>query len=113
MSTEKYRDLKCSFCQNFFEKPKITACGHNFCFKCLQKYREALPRNQGSSENMIKCPNVNCERIFKIEEFKPEELAPNQILETLVVRAKEEIKQFGEKFCIIHKSKLMKTICLK
>ncbi|KAK6172519.1 hypothetical protein SNE40_016155 [Patella caerulea] len=48
---EQTDNINCSICLNGFTEPKTTACGHQFCVKCLEDYVSKVGK-----DNRFPCP---------------------------------------------------------
>ncbi|KAK3595582.1 hypothetical protein CHS0354_009538 [Potamilus streckersoni] len=49
------KQLNCPICLETFESPKVLACLHTFCEKCISKHVSGL-REEGTLLNVIACP---------------------------------------------------------
>lgn len=36
LAHERYNELSCPICMEFFISPVPTSCGHTFCYRCLE-----------------------------------------------------------------------------
>ncbi|XP_011683436.1 tripartite motif-containing protein 3-like [Strongylocentrotus purpuratus] len=89
VGSEESQGLDCSICHDLPEDPKLLACGHTFCKKCL-----ALVFQSQMKETELSCPN--CSKISPITDGDVSTLNTNTELET-----KLKAMESAEKHCSV------------
>ena len=64
--TDSNNRFECSLCLETFRDPKILACFHTFCLKCLQTYISSVPNGDGRNAQF------NCPLCRKVNILPPE-----------------------------------------
>ncbi|KAE8576953.1 hypothetical protein XENTR_v10004381 [Xenopus tropicalis] len=82
--------LKCSICLELFTMPVSTACGHNFCQKCINDHWDQEVRKQIP----YSCPR--CRKIFPERPETPKNVDLSDLVETVRALEKQNVSQEPE-----------------
>ena len=77
--------LKCSFCLNFLQNPKVLPCQHTFCKDCIWKELK-------NSKNESESESINCPNCFTRHNLRPDEvehLKTNHFVQNLLLANEE------------------------
>ena len=104
--------IKCPVCLDVFAKPKLLACSHALCSKCI----DHLPVDIDEGRYIVKCPT--CRKLTTLPQKSATNLPPAFHINTLIelhnaaqgIAVSTEPKVFDEPKCLKH-DRLLEMFC--
>ncbi len=100
------------------QKPRMTRCGHSFCYECLErKLKVSSIENFSSKQSNFKCPRPDCSREFTLPDLSMENFSPcldlEQMIETEKLRNKESVCQKHSEVCSLFCLDCKRELCVQ